>query len=1201
MAVMAPRSTHRIGTRFRLARLPARLYLQFILVCLLSIDVWASAPDIIDRIDPTTGSLITREIAGNAVQSFEIELRADLFLELTIQKGDLALSFRVIGPQNQIVAEETSDRYELLMTSLLTQGNGIFHLEVRSLEQDSSARSYRLTLREIRSAKPADPKRDAAARAFGQGNALRTLWNEASLQKALAKYEEARGLWQTVSDFASAADASKAVAGVYFTLGDYRRALSNCELAAVQSRRARDKSREFEALGQQGLLRSYLGDNDTAERDLKRVIDYYRQESTKTPDANIKWHYANSLQHLGEVNYSEGDLNRALHAFRDSLNLFIELADRAGEAQARLFIGYTNATLGDQDLSLAEFGKAEALFRAVRNRRGQALCVTAIGSIHSRRGQMQTAIDLHGEAIQIFREIGDSQSEAITFNSIGQAYQRLNEMDVAIDNYEEALKRFQEHGAVDFATPTIYQIARLYKLMGNNDRALTYYRQCISLSSRAKKRRIEAYALNDIASLYASEGRRTEALKQYQKVSRFYRGIGDRRGEALTLNGMGDLFSSIKNYRKALAFYKRAIEPMQKADEEVQIETLHNVAYAARQTGDLNSALSYVEQAIKKIDEIRTNLAVPDLRTSYTAAMHDNYSLYIEILMQQDQRSPGRGFAARALLTSEISRARSLLEVLVESKADVQQGMDPVLTDRARAVQRGLREKELYQSALSANASSSTEIESVAREIRELKTEYQAVEAQLRETNPRYAALVQPRKLDLGELQAELMRDDSMLLEYSLGEERSYLWAVTFNSFTAYELPPRKQIEDAATETYIALTARQVTSDRVDPGYGERVNAADQQYPIKAWALSKVLLGPVAKQLASHRLLIVAEGVLQYIPFDALPDPSLEPQPTWTSSADQPLLVRHEVVMLPSLSMLSMIRREKYESSPTNVVAVLADPVFSKNDSRLHVVSRDAVNAASSESGLPQPRALSRYLDLAGGGDLRRLSHTSDEADAIVAAAPRGTSILAKGFEANRETAMSSQFGKYQILHFATHGLLDSQHPELSSIVLSRVDKNGQPQDGLMQLQDIYNLKVSSNLVVLSACNTALGKNVQGEGLISLTRGFMYAGSQSVVASLWSVDDKATTELMSHFYEALLKQGLPPGAALRAAKLALREEKRWRPPYFWAAFVLQGEYREPIKIEPRSRYGFVYLLTPILIATALGFYMVVIRRLRRRR
>jgi CHAT domain-containing protein/tetratricopeptide (TPR) repeat protein len=1198
---MVHRSTHRIGTRFRLAKPAARFYIQFIFVCLSSIDVWASVPNTIDRMEPIAGSSVTREIAGNAVQSFEIELQAGLFLELTIQKGDLAMSFRVIGPQNQIVTEETSDRYESLMTSVLTQGSGTFHLEVRSLEQDSSPRSYQLTLHEIRSAKPADLGRGAAAKAFGQGNALRTHWDEASLRNALAKYEEARALWQTVSDFARVAEASEAVADVYFTLGDYRRALSNCELAAAESRRALDKSGEFEALGQQGLLRSYLGDNDTAERDLKRVIDYYRQESTKTPDANIKWHYANSLQHLGEVNYSEGDLNRALHAFQDSLNLFIELADRAGEAQARLFIGYTNATLGEQEISLAEFAKAEALFLAVRNRRGQALCVTAIGSIHSRRGQMQTAIELHREAIQIFREIGDSPSEAITFNSIGQVYQHLDEKDVAIDNYEEALKRFQRNGAVDFATSTIYQIARLYKLMGNNQRALTYYRQCISLSSRAKKRRMEAYALNDIASIYASEGRRTEALKQYQRVLSFYRGIGDRRGEALTLNGMGDLFCSINSYRKALAFYKRAIEPMQKADEEVQIKTLHNVAYAARQTGDLPSALSYVEQAIKKIDEIRTNLAVPDLRTSYTASMHDNYSLYIEILMQQEQRLPGRGFAARALLTSEIARARSLLEVLVESKADVQQGMDPVLTDRARAVQRGLREKELYESALSANASSSTEIEGVAREIRELKTEYQAVEAQLRQTNPRYAALVQPRELDLEELQAELMRDDSMLLEYSLGEEKSYLWAVTFNSLTAYELPPRKQIEDAATETYIALTARQVTGDLVDPRYGERVDAADQQYPLKAWTLSKVLLGPVAQQLASHRLLIVAEGALQYIPFDALPDPSLEPHPTWAPSADQPLLVRHEVVMLPSLSILSMIRREKYDWTPNNVVAVLADPVFSKNDSRLHAASRDAVNAASSESGLPQPRALRRYLDLAGGGDLRRLSHTSDEADAIVAAAPRGTSIIAKGFEANRETAMSSQFGKYQILHFATHGLLDSEHPELSSIVLSRVDKNGQSQDGLMQLQDIYNLKVSSNLVVLSACNTALGKNIQGEGLISLTRGFMYAGSRSVVATLWSVDDKATTELMSHFYEALLKQGLPPGAALRAAKLALREEKRWRPPYFWAAFVLQGEYREPVKIEPRSRYGFVYLLTPILIVTALGFYLVVIRRLRRRR
>jgi CHAT domain-containing protein len=195
-----------------------------------------------------------------------------------------------------------------------------------------------------------------------------------------------------------------------------------------------------------------------------------------------------------------------------------------------------------------------------------------------------------------------------------------------------------------------------------------------------------------------------------------------------------------------------------------------------------------------------------------------------------------------------------------------------------------------------------------------------------------------------------------------------------------------------------------------------------------------------------------------------------------------------------------------------------------------------------------------------GGGGLPRLRFTRREADAILAAAP-GAGLRALDFRASRATAASASLRDYRFVHFATHGMLDSLHPELSGLVLSLVDAEGRPQNGYLDLQDVYNLDLPAELVVLSACETALGRAVSGEGLVGLTRGFMYAGAQRVVASLWRVDDVATAELMGRFYRAMLRGGRRPADALRQAKVDMWKQGEWRSPYYWAAFEMQGEWR----------------------------------------
>jgi CHAT domain-containing protein len=309
--------------------------------------------------------------------------------------------------------------------------------------------------------------------------------------------------------------------------------------------------------------------------------------------------------------------------------------------------------------------------------------------------------------------------------------------------------------------------------------------------------------------------------------------------------------------------------------------------------------------------------------------------------------------------------------------------------------------------------------------------------------------------------------------------------------------------------------------------------------------LGKMLLGPVAREIHGKRVAIVPEGALLYIPFAALPSPE----------SGDPLVTGHVVVSAPSATTLAILRREAAgRTAPERRVAVLADPVFDPRDPRVGRIA--SASAPSADAG----DELTRSVKDAGLVRLDRLSASRKEAEAIGELAGARRTLMALDFRASRATATSPEVANAGILHFASHAILDGRHPELSGIVLSLVDESGRPVDGFLQTRDVYALHLSADLVVLSACQTAVGKEVRGEGLLGLSRGFMYAGAPRIVASLWKVPDRATAELMKRFYEGILREGLPPAAALRSAQEAVRRDKRWSNPWYWAAFTLQGDW-----------------------------------------
>src|SRR5262249_42644834 len=462
---------------------------------------------------------------------------------------------------------------------------------------------------------------------------------------------------------------------------------------------------------------------------------------------------------------------------------------------------------------------------------------------------------------------------------------------------------------------------------------------------------------------------------------------------------------------------------------------------------------------------------------------------------------------------------------------------------------------------------------------------------QIREASPRYAALVRPQPLSATEAQ-QTLDENTVLLEYALGEKQSWLWAVTRDSIDSHKLPPRAEINTAARNVYELLPAGQPKKAPTEEERLKRIAEADAKLQAGAATLSRMLLGPISAQLQQEwkgkRLAIVASGALEYVPFAVLPAPETERQGDGaterqgdratrrqgdreTSSRPVALIAEHEIVNLPSASALALIRKEGAgRRMPTKTLAALADPVFEASDPRLAATRKKAssnslIASVRSTESAPFPSPLTSELARSARSFHRdgfsRLIFSNEEAEFITGLAPKGSTLKATGFEASRQLAASGELGKYRIVHFATHGLINSEHPELSGLVLSLVDENGKPQDGFLRMSEIFNLEMPADLVVLSACQTALGKEVKGEGLVGLTRGFMHAGAQRVVASLWQVDDLATAELMKRFYSGMLKENLRPAAALREAQIEMSGSSRWSSPYYWAGFVIQGEWR----------------------------------------
>lgn len=811
---------------------------------------------------------------------------------------------------------------------------------------------------------------------------------------------------------------------------------------------------------------------------------------------------ADAAEAQGETRFWLGNMSEAIASFNGARKLATEAEDRDGEGLAKLML---SGAIDDPEERNRLAWSALADFVESGNEYGVAQVHSKLGYLASAAGNFEVARCHCESALPVFQRIADKDNAAIALNILGLIARQSGDTEQSLRYYKRARNDFASVRDDLGEFGTVYEIAEILLSQHKYSDLEPLYARKLHLAQATSNHAYLALALVDMADVYARQHQYLQAEKTYQRGLEEARVAGNPDAESTALERMAELQMELRRYRQALETFAKA---QSLREQSGQIEDVARIQYSrARiylQVNQLEDARTEIEKTIAIIESQRLRIAKFDSRAQYFASVHDYYSLYIQVLIALNKLHPDQNYARLAFEAAEKGKVRSLLDLLENTQQSV-----------------------ICDALLAHNSGAPT-----------IKSNEATSEAQ---------ALSTTQPLTLNELETQIGDGDTVLLEYALGEDRSVAWVVDGKNTAAYDIAPAAEINKRVRMFRNALLPVETKANESPSDYLLRRAVAKRSRLTQAKLLANLLFGPL--QLPPRkRLLIVPDGPLQYLPFAALAVPA-------NGRESVPLIERYELTMLPSASTLVSLRKTASKRAPpADEVTVFADPAFAPP-------GKPVPPAGSISPGAPRSRELTRALiDVRDSRWIPSLPGSRNEALAIQQITGRARTRLIMGFDANREAIKTSSIEHQKILHFATHGMMDPRHPELSGLVLSMFNKKGEYQDGYLRVSDIYNLKLSADLVVLSSCESALGKDLGSEGINGLPRAFLYAGARTVIASLWKVDDDATVPLMKAFYSRL-QRGETPALALREAQIEMLKSAQFSDPYYWAAFVLEGDYR----------------------------------------
>ena len=967
------------------------------------------------------------------------------------------------------------------------------------------------------------------------------------------------------------------------TIAARKQTLSSLLSAAGELRRANDTKKAIQTLNEAGHLQLDLSQPNEA-------LTTFQQSSAlldQDVDPVIR---VDTLNGLAAAHNALNQYSQAIPLLNDARTMSDQNNYPAGKAEALLLLSECQNNKSHDD-ALSTAGEALSIWQSIGNQRGIVRSHLALGTYHYAQASLIEAEQNFQTALDLARQINDPllQAESLVYlGFIGYrkgAWQETFEFatsaqdlvdsappfllgqitatfadafietglpEVGLAKYQQALEYYREAESSAGMINSSWGIGKAQYLLQNYPEALSILQGALANAEANDLTGWKAQCHEYLGRVYTGMNQPAEALAHFQKAFTLYTGLGNQMEAASVQAMIGQVYQTQGKLDKALPFYQRALQTFDALDDRINRSvTLFAMGQLEMKRGHFNTAEHYLLQSIETTEHLRSLSTTRDLTAAFSATVHDRYLQYIQCLMRRNDKQA----AVQAFEISESARARSLAEFLRGTETNLLANLDPELAKQEKSLRQLLQAKENDKIALLARKYEKDELEKLDVQLAQLEAQYKSVSTTISQRFPAYDQITRPRGWDLARIQQQVVNDDdTILLEYILGADKSYVWAITRDSFSAHEITGKV---DVAAETVYNLSK-------------DRSKENEDQLAQATQSLSQMLLSPVADQLNKRRIIVIADGALNYIPFQMLSLPS---------SPAEPLVAQHEIINAPSASVLGELRAEVAgRGARSKTLAAFGNPALGSG----------ALNDNSDQ----HLRYAMRDIELNGDSfDISKIGElffAEREINTLREIATPAATFTATGFAASREQLFKLDFSQYAILHFATHGLLDPKRPEHSGILLSMVDDQGNQQKGFISLQDVYSLRAPVDLVVLSACRSGLGREIRGEGLVGLTRGFMYAGATTVVASLWKVDDEATSELMKRFYIEMLQNKKTPGEALRIAQNSIREKPEWSAPHFWAGFTLQGEYKYVVHSKPGWRRYSVPIVIGLLMIVSVG-------------
>lgn len=850
---------------------------------------------------------------------------------------------------------------------------------------------------------------------------------------------------------------------------------------------------------------SNMGQSADALRDGDAAVD------ACTPNRNADARaYERAVEAKGEAEFWSAQVEKATATLTQAEELATLAKDTDGEAlSAMLLAENVHPTAPETAHQLID--NAMELWRRSGNVYGAARGNLALAYFAGREGNYSAAECRSKYALAVFERMGDHDNAGVAFNVLGMVARRSGDLASAAEAYRRARGLFlaakDELGEGDAISGLMDVSVDL-----NDTSSPGLYFRGLELARTTHNQALLATALVGIGDIEFREHRATEARNRYRRGLDAAREANNPMEEALVMGRLARSAAADGDLDRALDWYAQAVAldgPAGAIEDVARARYLR--AHIYLEQGKTQEALAEIEETVATVEHQRLRIARFESRAQYFAWVHEYYALYIRILMALDRANPNKNYAQRAFEVSERSKARAFLDELTTVSENVTCG--------------DLATTATHPEAIFTSAESTDVIDEGPA-----KTDTHA--------------------LNVEELQAEMAANSATLVEFALNEKHSFVWLLDGKDLSTFEIEATSdELRRRVAKFRLALEPLiQNDSERPEEFLQRRENQR-RAVVTQSHELGHLLFGRIFLP-ACKRLIIVPDGALEYLPFASLEIPNGEP-----------LVERYDLAVLPSATALEALRGNfDHRTPPRNEVWVFADPVYKQPMPRTYQPGGNGEYAQRSGPLVRSPELTRALRDFNQGETIPSLPGSRREALNIRSIMGASRTHLATGYEASRGAVMRGVLAQARIVHFATHGFLNAQRPEDSGLVLALFEPNGHAQDGYLRIHDVYGLKLSADLVVLSSCESALGKDMGSEGIIGLPRAFLHAGAQRVVASLWEVDDEATALLMTSFYRAL-QAGGSPAAALSEAQRKLRQHPRFHDPYFWAAFFLEGEYR----------------------------------------